>query len=356
MKKFFQRLWKKFYGGKDRSFFLENRDSIVKYDLKIIAITIIIMIIASFAYLFINFPQDTHHYLKIACLVYLLVFAILLLFHYLIFKFETKFPTLYYIVITEIIFTFLLLVGPIYDSTHIACFIPVFLLGYFILTINPFHKLLIINLINLAAFIVIDFIWKDISLVKIDILNSCITFILGAAVGINILEARVSQIDRYHALKQETDSELSKALLAANNDALTGALTRSAYQTTESTINKIIADKKKIEFAVISVDINRLKEINDTSGHHEGDKVIIKSFKEMSEIFKGSKIFRIGGDEFVIVVQNENYENRKTLMSKMARSKLYAAGIAVYDENKDKSFIDVFERADRNMYKIKNNR
>ena len=356
MKERLKRIYRRFYGGKDLAFFRENRDSIVKYDLKIIGIIIAIMIVASFAYLFINFPKDTHHYLKIACLIYLLVFGILLLFHHLIFRFETKYPTLYYIIITEIIYSFLLLVGPIYDSTHIACFIPVFLLAYFILTINPFHELLIVNLFNLVAFIIIDFMFKDISLVKIDIMNSCITFVLGAAVGLNILEARVSQIDRYHALKTETDSELSKALQAANHDALTGVMSRSAYQSFESAINKIINDKKKIEFALVSIDINNLKQINDTSGHHEGDKFIIRCVNEISRIFKTSKIYRIGGDEFVVVVQNEDYEHRKALMAKMMANKNYAAGIAVYDENRDKSFLDVFERADRNMYKVKNNK
>ena len=270
MKERFRKLHRKFYGGKDLNFFKENRDSIVKYDLRVIAITLIIMMIASFAYMFVSYPQDIHHYLKIACIVYFLIFGILLLFHHMIFRFETKYPTFYYIIITEIIYSFLLLVGPIYDSTHIACFLPVFFLGYFILTINPFHKLMIVNFVNLVIFIVIDFIYKDPDLVKIDIINSAITFVLGSAVGLNILEARVSQIDRYHALKMETDFELSKALLAANYDALTGALSRSAYQSTESAINQIINNKKKIDFAIISMDINNLKETNDTSGHREG--------------------------------------------------------------------------------------
>ena len=91
--------------------------------------------------------------------------------------------------------------------------------------------------------------------------------------------------------------EKEKLLYVSNTDALTGCLNRHAYETD---INKL--DLKK-EWVYISLDLNSLKHINDTYGHDVGDEMICAAAACMTASFgEFGKVYRIGGDEFVVIV------------------------------------------------------
>lgn len=116
-------------------------------------------------------------------------------------------------------------------------------------------------------------------------------------------------------------------------------------------------EKKGNPMFVISVDLNNLKQINDTKGHLEGDRAIITVAQKLSEAFaKAGNVYRIGGDEFVILCQNPSEE---TVISKMKwvdgeleDSKYHIAwGCARYLPSMD--FDEVLSESDANMYKDK---
>ena len=91
--------------------------------------------------------------------------------------------------------------------------------------------------------------------------------------------------------------EKEKLLYISNTDALTGCLNRHAYETD---INKL--DLKK-EWIYISLDLNSLKHVNDTYGHDVGDEMICAAAACMTASFgEFGKVYRIGGDEFVVIV------------------------------------------------------
>lgn len=97
--------------------------------------------------------------------------------------------------------------------------------------------------------------------------------------------------------------EKEKLLYISNTDALTGCLNRHAYETD---INKL--DLKK-EWIYISLDLNSLKHINDTYGHDVGDEMICAAAACMTASFgEFGKVYRIGGDEFVVIVTQKPYE------------------------------------------------
>lgn len=93
--------------------------------------------------------------------------------------------------------------------------------------------------------------------------------------------------------------EKEKLLYISNTDALTGCLNRHAYETD---INKL--DLKK-EWIYISLDLNSLKHINDTYGHDVGDEMVCAAAAAacmMASFGEFGKVYRIGGDEFVVIV------------------------------------------------------
>ena len=116
------------------------------------------------------------------------------------------------------------------------------------------------------------------------------------------------------------------------------------------------------------IDLNFLKFINDTFGHEQGNLAIIGLTKLVCKIFAHSPVFRIGGDEFAVILKNDDYKNIKALektfndrINELAADdallpweKISAAlGYALFDPEKDKSTDDVFKRADQNMYERK---
>ncbi len=105
-----------------------------------------------------------------------------------------------------------------------------------------------------------------------------------------------------------------------------------------------------------------LKKINDTLGHKAGDEYIRSACEMLCRYFKHSPVFRIGGDEFVVLLQGGDYEARETILREfnalieenIREGRVVASlGLAVYDHGKDQSFHEAFKRADDLMYERK---
>ena len=172
----------------------------------------------------------------------------------------------------------------------------------------------------------------------------------------------VSNIDAQTKKENKYKRELALEKSLARTDALTGASNKFSYNEFEKEINEHISKKLLDQFAVVICDINDLKQINDTLGHDAGDEYIKSAMKVMKSIFKHSTIFRIGGDEFVSVLDGNDYYNREYLLKKLRDTNLknmnttkavVACGMSEFIPNVDTKLIDVFKRADEAMYKDK---
>lgn len=153
----------------------------------------------------------------------------------------------------------------------------------------------------------------------------------------------------------------------ANKDALTGIRNKTAYDKEIAQLEKSL-EEGDLEFGIAMVDLNDLKHINDTFGHDKGNISIIKLCTVVCSIFKHSPVFRVGGDEFVAILKNHDYEHREELKDQfkdaltalLDEEKLHpwerisaSIGIGVYDKNTDKTVSDVFKKADDLMYEDK---
>ena len=152
---------------------------------------------------------------------------------------------------------------------------------------------------------------------------------------------------------------------SAKRDSLTGLRNTTSYKSWVEEFDKDIKNKTA-NFGVAVFDLNQLKKTNDTYGHDVGDKLIAASAKLISAIFKRSPVFRIGGDEFLAVLQHRDLETCEKLFVKLdlecAKTFIdengeipisVARGFARFDSDKDSNFNDVFKRADNAMYEHK---
>ena len=173
----------------------------------------------------------------------------------------------------------------------------------------------------------------------------------------------IENVEADYLEKEEQRNNLRSAEIMARRDELTGVRNKNAFIEQRDAISEIIkSGKDECQFGIVMCDVNDLKRINDTRGHKFGDETIQRTSRIICDIFKHSPVFRIGGDEFVVILHGNDYEHRGQLFKQLReesftnrRTKsgpVIASGIAVY-EAKDPDFTAVFERADQLMYENK---
>lgn len=163
--------------------------------------------------------------------------------------------------------------------------------------------------------------------------------------------------------EKEYAHNLSVARRMATVDSLTGAKNKHAYAEWEETINAEIKKGKQGPFAAVVCDINSLKAVNDLYGHKAGDTCIKNACARICRVFSHSPVFRVGGDEFAVLLTGTDYNRRKELMeqinavpddpSKIRIGETVAAGMAEYRQDRHASLQSVLEEADRAMYEKK---
>lgn len=157
-------------------------------------------------------------------------------------------------------------------------------------------------------------------------------------------------------LKEKYEKE--KYIYTSNTDGLTKCLNRRAY---DSDMEKLDLSS---EWAYISLDLNGLKQANDTLGHSAGDELICAAANCMKFAFASyGKIYRIGGDEFVVLLTKSEIDLESILQvfdatihdwhGKYSNSMSVSYGVVKSSEQDFDSIHSVSKLADERMYKSK---
>ena len=150
-------------------------------------------------------------------------------------------------------------------------------------------------------------------------------------------------------------------------DALTHVKNRTAYESRLEEVRKKAERKGTLDFGIILFDVNNLKKINDQLGHYAGDEYIKNSCKLICIAFKNSPVYRIGGDEFVVILEGKAFEQRdeqlknfvEEMNSVMNNENIspeervsIAYGMSIF-EGAPETIDDCIKRADETMYETK---
>lgn len=151
-------------------------------------------------------------------------------------------------------------------------------------------------------------------------------------------------------------------------DALTSVRNKAGYDAYMQKLQTLLNESaKELAFAIGVFDCDNLKHINDFYGHDKGDVYIKTASQLICRTFQHSPVFRIGGDEFAVILENDDFRDRDKLfyLFREYREEIRTAaeheweqanvtmGLAVYDPEIDPSVIDVARRADQAMYENK---
>ncbi len=193
---------------------------------------------------------------------------------------------------------------------------------------------------------------------KVSMINRMATFI--KATSEELAEAN-SKLAEANGKLEEANRQLSEL---AVTDALTGIGNKTAYFAKVREMDAEIA-AKRASFTVVVFDLNGLKTINDNHGHECGDMAIVDAAEVLASVFGRDSLFRIGGDEFIAVLEGKSeiaglFEaldcaiieaNMKETAYKTPLS--MSKGYARYDQERDKEYREVAHRADDAMYEDK---
>lgn len=162
------------------------------------------------------------------------------------------------------------------------------------------------------------------------------------------------------------DEQIGVISQAAYRDALTGVGNKAAYIEKIAELNAEL-EKGLSEIAIVMVDINDLKQMNDIYGHKSGDIYIKGCCKLICDCFKFSPVFRIGGDEFAAILMGKDFAARQQNTESLEKSfeaasadsgldpwQRYSASVGISEYTADDiSLESVFKRADQDMYENK---
>lgn len=182
------------------------------------------------------------------------------------------------------------------------------------------------------------------------IINLFVFFIFQYALGISFQFLRLKLAER-----------LVDEQIKAQIDVLTGCKNRRVYA---EKMKNYTAEGLAPDFIYVALDINGLKETNDTFGHDCGDKLLIGASQCMELAFgKVGEIFRIGGDEFVIFMNAQTGEMDKilprydSLMEKWTEDNALKLSVSygwvASSEYPEKDITDLSLIADKRMYQCK---
>ena len=172
--------------------------------------------------------------------------------------------------------------------------------------------------------------------------------------------------DSIRLMSKELQSYFEHIQAQAYTDAMTGVGNKTAY------LEKVRRMERKIEegmaeFSVIVFDINGLKRVNDERGHEYGDLLINETGSVLKLVFGAACVYRIGGDEFISVLENTDESDIALYFRKFSKAiaevhdesdehaltLAVSKGSAVYDRQTDTDYQSVFKRADSDMYRDK---
>lgn len=231
-------------------------------------------------------------------------------------------------------------------SFHVLLFLTAFLV------IDRPYRILLLQLIMTAVFCAASFYWKRPEIAALDMSNAFASLPLGMICSVYLLATRFKGILYNRNTQRELDT-----------DGLTKLMIKKAV---ERDIRRYIG-KTKEAGALIMIDLDNFKQVNDTQGHAYGDVILKLTGESICRSFRASDIKgRFGGDEFIVFLPGmkdrklitERLDHFRELMEKVVTGEEnqngvhQSIGIAMYPEDAE-TYEELFEKADKALYAAK---
>ena len=145
---------------------------------------------------------------------------------------------------------------------------------------------------------------------------------------------------------------MNKTYAAATTDSLTNVANRVAYKK-----DLLILDEEMPSmFSCVYIDVNELHIRNNKYGHAAGDEMLIYIANALKSVFYGQKVYRMGGDEFLVFAQNTESETIKKcidVFKEQLRIVDYHVAIGISYREQNTNTEEMVREAEKRMYEAK---
>ena len=164
-------------------------------------------------------------------------------------------------------------------------------------------------------------------------------------------------------MEQKVQEQIKELEILSTTDALTGILNRGEIEK-ELQRSLHVYEQYKIPSCLMIIDIDHFKAVNDTFGHKEGDRVLVKVVEIIKKHIRQTDLVgRWGGEEFLVITHNVTAEGAVLVAEKLRHivheevfgivgHKTISVGISCFKEGL--SVDEIFNRADQALYEAKN--
>ncbi len=181
------------------------------------------------------------------------------------------------------------------------------------------------------------------------------------------MKAFVAEVLSAEKRAATAENEVKDITEFANVDVLTQAKSKVAYDAKKAELAAQV-EEGTAKFAMVVVDLNDVKRINDFCGLEGGDQYIVNARSIISGVYKDSPIYRVGVDTFVVVLEGDEYKDRDEMFAVLEESfraaeentdkQLWercsaAAGMTEFFADADENVDQVYRRAERIMQRNK---
>jgi len=197
--------------------------------------------------------------------------------------------------------------------------------------------------------------------------DNLVAILLGVLLFVLILVALILWSIRAERKADREERLIHRLNKQVYTDPLTSVKNKGAFADFIHKLQDRVDAGEQSEFAIGVFDCDDLKSVNDQHGHDKGDEYLKTASHLICCVYQHSPVFRIGGDEFAVILEGEDFTNREELITLFNTLKAdicasaehrweevhIAMGIAVYDPVHDRSVNDTARRADKIMYENK---
>lgn len=288
-------------------------------------------------------------------MLYITFFAIQIIYDFLAVRFLFKGEKRYQVVqsfctvFCILIMAFIILVSVYPFPERPGIFFPIILMAIPALFIFSYGKLVILQFVFTAAFLLLAYMEKSTTAFSYDICAAVTAMVISLACAYILVDLRL----RENKVKLQLE-ELSTI------DLLTGLLNKG---TAERQCEEYLKENKQgAECILFMIDIDHFKEVNDGSGHKKGDEILRQIGKALQRIFRKEDILgRVGGDEFIVMMKNTQDASMIEEKANNIMNAFFAAETgrvtcsigAALCKNKETNFDAMYLLADKALYKAK---
>lgn len=168
-----------------------------------------------------------------------------------------------------------------------------------------------------------------------------------------------SLTSRISVMLSDLHDQIEKVHGQAYYDLTTGVMNKECYLSTQKVMDDMVREGLA-DFSILLFNINELIEINKACGHEYGDMALKDAANVLSSVFGKDRVFRIGGGEFIVIVETTSKSDIQNGFSsvefRMAKENVkekpykhqlsLSMGYAVFDPETDHEYMDVYRRAE----------